>query len=89
MNDNRYSKICYKLQCKWLNHNPRTAFWAQQIKLLEAIGFGYALYNQNIADERLFVSQFYERLTDIDIQCCRNDIQDLSKLRTYRVLKDK
>ena len=81
MNDNRHLKICYKLQCKWLNHNLRTDCWAGQIKeLLEAIGFGYAWYNQNIADERLFVSQFYERLIDINIQCWRKHIEDMSKL---------
>ena len=79
----------YKLQCEWLKHNPRIDCWSRQIKeLLEGNGFGYAWYNQGVNDERSFISVFKERLLDIDIQCWRYDIEEMNKLRTYRLLKE-
>ena len=89
MDENRYPKICYKLQCKWLKHNSRTDCWARHVKeLLEGNGFGYVWYNQDVNDERSFISAFKERLLDIDIQCWRYDIEEMNKLRTYRLLKE-
>ena len=89
MNENRYPKICYKLQCKWLNHNKRTDCWARDVKeLLESLGFGYAWYNQSVANECHFISKILQRLKDIDILCWRNDIEEMNKLRTYRLFKE-
>ena len=57
-------------------------------ELLEGNGFGYVWYNQDVNDEHSFISAFKERLLDIDIQCWRYDIEEMNKLRTYRLLKE-
>ena len=89
MNTNRYPSICYKLQLKWLNFNKRTNFWARDVKeLLEGLGFGNAWYNQGVGDKRYFLAIFEERVFDIDTQAWRGDVQDMGKLRTYKLLKE-
>ena len=47
-----------------------------------------AWYNQDVNDERSFISAFKERLLDTDIQCWRYDIEEMNELRTYRLLKE-
>ena len=89
MNTNRYPSICYKLQLKWLNLNKRTNCWARDVKeLLEGLGFGYAWYNQGVRDKRYFLAIFKQRVFDIDYQAWRGDVEDMGKLRTYKLLKE-
>ena len=81
-------KICYNLQCKWLEAKPRTNCWAKDVKdTLLAQGFGYAWYNQGVGNIALFLRNFKERNRDIDISCLLNDIHNMDKLRTYKILK--
>ena len=89
MNTNRYPSICYKLQLKWLNLNKRTNCWARDVKeLLEGLGFGYAWYNQGVGDKRYFLAIFKQRVFDIDYQAWQGDVEDMGKLRTYKLLKE-
>ena len=89
MDANRYPKICYEMQLKWLNLNTRTSCWARDVKeLLQELGFGYAWYNQGVGNKDFFLTIFTQRLFDIDTQAWRIDIQDMSKLRTYNQLKE-
>ena len=55
MSNDRFPQICYKLQCKWLEGNPRTNCWVGHLRdLLLAYGFGYAWYNQGVGNEHNF-----------------------------------
>ena len=88
MPDERLPKICYNLQCKWLEAKPRTNCWAKDVKdTLLAQGFGYAWYNQGVGNIALFLRNFKERNRDIDISCLFNDIHNMDRLRTYKILK--
>lgn len=89
LEDNRYPKVCYKLQYKWINQNPRTDCWARQVKeVLEKYGFGYVWSHQGVDNERIFISILKQRLFDIEIQSWRCDVQEMDKLRTYEILKE-
>ena len=51
MSNERLPKICYNLQCKWLEANPHTNCWAKDVKdILLAQGFGCAWYNQGVGN---------------------------------------
>ena len=88
MPNERLPKICYNLQCRWLEANPRTNCWAKDVKdTLLAWGFGYAWYNQGVGNIPLFLSHFKERNRDIDIGSWQHDVQNMDSLRTYKLLK--
>ena len=90
MSNYRLPKICYKLQCKWLDANPRTKCWASDIRdILLANGFGYAWYDQGVGNEKDFLRMFEQKLKDIDINVWFSEVADMSRLRTYRILKDR
>ncbi|MEW8546516.1 MAG: reverse transcriptase family protein, partial [Candidatus Thiodiazotropha sp.] len=90
MSNNRLPKICYKFQLKWLDANVQTKCWARDIRdLLLANGFGYAWYNQGVGNKRDFLRIFEQKLKDIDISIWFSEVADMSRLRTYRILKDR
>ena len=85
MPNERLPKICYNLQCKLLQANPRISCWVKDVRdTLLVQGFGYAWYNQGVGDMALFSRNFKERNRDIDISCWYND---MDRLRTYKILK--
>ena len=89
MSNDRFPKICYKLQCKWLEGNPRTNCWVRNLRdLLLAHGFGYAWYNQGVGNELNFL-RFEQKEKDIDISLWFMEVSDMNRLRTYRLLKDR
>ena len=86
MSNHRLPKICYKLQCKWLDANSQ----ASDIRdILLANGFGYAWYDQGVGNERDFLRMFEQKLKDIDINVWFSEVADMSRLRKYRILKDR
>ena len=88
MPNERLPKICYNLQCRLLEANPRTNCWAKDVKdTLLAWGFGYAWYNLGVGNNSLFFSQFKERNRDIEIGSWQHDVQNMDSLRTYKLLK--
>ena len=90
MPNDRFPKICYKQQCKWLEGNPRTDCWVNVVRgLLLANGFGYAWYNHGVGNELEFSKNFDQREKDIDISLWSIDLTDMDRLRTYRILKDR
>ena len=90
MSNDRFPKICYKLQCKWLEGNPRTNCWVRNLRdLLLAYGFGYAWYNQGVGNELTFLRRFEQKEKDIDISLWFMEVTDMNRLRTYRILKDR
>ena len=89
LEDNRYPKVCYKLQYKWINQNPRTDCWVRQVKeVLEKYVFGYGWSNQGVGNERICISILKQRILEIEIQSWRCDVQEMDKLRTYELLKE-
>ena len=57
-------------------------------ELLEGLCFGYAWYNQGVGDKRYYLAIFKERVFDIDTQAWQGDVEDMGKLRTYKLLKE-
>lgn len=86
--NSRFPKVCYKLQCKWLDAKTQTNCWAREVRdVLLRSGFCYAWYNQGVGNERLFLRNFEQKLTDIDISFWYSEVENMSRLRTYRILK--
>ena len=76
--DNILPKLCYKLQTRWTETN--TDCWAFQVRgLLFRTGFGDVWLNQGVERIEIFL--------DIDMQTQNSDIQDMDRLRTYKLLK--
>ena len=84
--NDRLPKVCYRLQKSWTETD--TDCWATQIRnLLFRMGFGDVWLNQGVGQVPQFIKVFKTRVLDIDIQTQISDIQDMEKLRTYRLLK--
>ena len=84
--NDRLPKVCYRLQKSWTETD--TDCWATQIRnLLFRMGFGDVWLNQGVGQVPQFIKVFKTRVLDIDIQTQISDIQDMDKLRTYRLLK--
>lgn len=83
----RLPKICYKFQSRWTETNIDC--WAFQVRdLLFRTGFGDVWLNQGVGRIEIFIKHFKTRLLDIDMQTQNSDIQDMDRLRTYKILKN-
>ena len=84
--ENRYPKLCYKIQVRWVTNN--TDCWLLHIRnLLFSTGFGEVWLNQGVGHVDNFMRTFKQRLVDMDKQMLNMDIQDNDRLRTYKILK--
>lgn len=86
MDIHRYPKSCYNML---FDHDAvgRTN-WASKIKnMLYAYGFGYAWISQDIGNEDLFLSLFFQRLKDVSYQNWSAFISDSPKLQFYSHFK--
>ena len=80
MSNDRFPKICYKLQCKGLDVNSRTKCWARDTRdLLLANGFDYAWYNQGVGNKLQFLRSFEQKVKDIDIYLWFSEVTGMSK----------
>ena len=86
LSDNRLPKLCYKLKTRWTKTN--TNCWAFQVRdLLFRTGLGDVWLNQGVERIEIFLKHFKTRLLDIDMQTQNSDIQDMDRLRTYKLIK--
>ena len=84
--NDRLPKVCCKLQRQWTETDKDC--WATQIRnLLFRVGFGDVWLNQGVGQVSQFIMVFKTRLLDMDTQTQHSDIQDMDKLRTYKLLK--
>ena len=86
--DCRIPKLCYKMQRRWVAND--TECWLFHIRnLLFSSGFGEVWLNQGVGNKQAFLKFFKQRLKDMDMQSLNMDIQDMDRLRTYKILKVK
>ena len=86
LSDGRIPKLCYKMQRRWVAND--TECWLFHIRnLLFSSGFGEAWLNQGVGNKQAFLKLFKQRLKDMDMQSLNMDIQDMDRLRTYKILK--
>ena len=84
--NSRLPKQCYKLQKRWTETD--TKCWALDIRdLLFKTVFGEVWLNQGIGQVDVFLKVFKTRVFDIDMQTQSSEIQDMDRLRTYKILK--
>ena len=84
--NSRLPKQCYKLQKRWTETD--TKCWALDIRdILFRTGFGEVCLNQGIGTVDVFLKVFKTRLFDLDMQTQSSEIQDMDRLRTYKILK--
>ena len=76
----------YKWQRRWTETD--TDCWATQIRnMLFRARFGDVWLNQGVGRVEIYIEVFKTRLLDMDIQTQNSDIQDMDKVRTYKLLK--
>lgn len=62
--------------------------WASRVKsMLYAYGFGYAWISQDVGNDQLFLSLFFQRLKDVSYQTWATFISDSPKLQFYSHFK--
>ena len=84
-----FQKICYRLQCKWLEGNSRTNCWVRNLRdLLLANRFGYAWYNQMVGKELAFLRRSEQKGKFIHISLWFMEVTNMNRLRSNRILKD-
>ena len=82
----RYTNICYRHSLQLANND--TQCWAWEIKnILHITGFGYVWSEQSVANDKLFLNQFLQRLIDIDKQAWNANISSMDKLYIYKQFK--
>ena len=83
-NEQRYTKICYNELFFQIQNDFNSQNWAGDVKrILYSTGFGYVWDNQGIEDSQLFLSEFKQRLLDIDRQNWVGEIHKMESLRSY------
>ena len=76
------------MQRRWVAND--TECWLFHIRnLLFSSGFGEVWLNQGVGNKQAFLKFFKQRLKDMDMQSLNMDIQDMDRLRTYKILKVK
>ena len=84
---NRYTSKCVLEQINLANNNINC--WGLRTKyILCSLGFGHAWFNQGVGDENIFLQSLKLRLHDIDRQNWSHNIQDLDRLRVYKIIKE-
>lgn len=64
------------------------ANWALKLKtLLYTSGFGTVWETQRVVNEKAFVSEFRQRLVDMETQTWRSQVATFGALRTYKLVK--
>lgn len=62
--------------------------WASEIRdLLCRHGFGWAWENQSVPDDNIFLKLFSKRVKDCELQLWKSELENMSKLRTYSLIK--
>ena len=85
--NNRLTKQAYELQLKWVETD--TDCWLLRVKrLLMTHGFGEVWFNQGPGNDIVFKSEFKNRCRDIEIQNWCTAIQDMDRLRYYKIFKN-
>ena len=58
--------------------------WVTHVRLIICTsGFGHVWINQGVGDEKMFITNFKRRLTDIKIQEWCTNVNGMDKLPTY------
>ena len=84
--DNRFTSICYKNMLAMSENN--TPCWTTEVKqILFTAGFGDVWLQQGVEDESSFLVSFLERLTDINKQTWKTNVNNMNRLSLYRLYK--
>ena len=85
-NDDRLTKEAYYLQLRWVESDVKC--WAYKVKeLLLSYGFGEAWYNQGVGSINMFKLAFKTRCYDIAMQNWHREVQDMDRLKYYKMFK--
>lgn len=87
MENTRLSKDAYKLQLNWAERDRKC--WLNNVKgLLCNYGFAEVWFNQGIGDKHTFKMILKQRITDIGIQSWQIEINNMDRLRFYKIIKE-
>ena len=85
-NQYRLTKEAYSLQLIWVESNVKC--WAYKVKeLLLSYGFGEVWYNQGVGNKSMFKIAFKNRCNDIAMQNWHAEVEDMDRLRYYKMFK--
>ena len=86
MCNDRLTKDAYKLQLDWSDRNKKC--WAFDVKyILHSYGFGEVWLNQGVTDKRMFLNILKQRIRDTALQSWKSSINEMDRLKLYRVFK--
>ena len=86
MSNERLTKDAYKLQLEWSDRNRKC--WAFDMKyLLHSYGFGEVWRNQGVSDRKMFLNLFKQRAFDVALQSWKSSVDEMDRLKLYRVYK--
>ena len=86
MSNERLTKDAYKLQLDWSDRNKKC--WAYDVKyILHSYGFGEVWLNQGVTDRKMFLNLFKQRIHDTALQSWKSDVNEMDRLKLYRVFK--
>ena len=86
MNNERLSKDAYKLQLEWSDRNKKC--WAYDVKhILHSYGFGDVWLCQGVGDKKMFLNYFKQRTYDTALQSWKSSVDEMDRLKLYRVYK--
>ena len=86
LDDSRLTKDSYKLQMIWTENNREC--WLMCVKnMLFNYGFAEAWYNQGMGDTVTFRIILKTRINDIGVQNWETEINNMDRLRYYKIIK--
>ena len=86
LEDSRLTKDAYKLQLIWTDRNKDC--WLMNVKnMLFNYGFAEAWFNQGLGDTATFKAILKIRMNDIGVQNWETEINNMDRLRYYKVIK--
>ena len=86
IDSSRLTKDAYKLQLIWTERDKEC--WLKYIKnMLFNYGFAEAWFNQGLGDAATFKTLLKTRMNDIGIQSWETEVNNMDRLRHYKVIK--
>ena len=84
--DSRFTSVCYKYMLYMSENN--TPCWVTNVKqILFTTGFGDIWLQQGVKDESSFLACFLQRITDINMQTWKTNVNSMSRLSLYKLYK--
>ena len=84
-NDDGLTKEAYYMQLRWVESDVKC--WAYKVKTSLSYGFGEVWYNKGVGSINMFKLAFKTRCYDMAMQNWHREVQDMDRLKYYKMFK--